>query len=59
MGTSQPIYIARPAEKGSMSLEETIDTQRLVRDFSPESISRSQLSKILQASSDTLKGFDT
>jgi len=47
MTTSQPIYLPPPSQKGSISLEEAIAKRRSVRDFTPESISQSQLSQIL------------
>ena len=49
MGTSQPgaSYLPSPSQKGIMSLEEAIARRRSVRDFTPESISQSQLSQIL------------
>ncbi len=64
MGTSQPtpIYLPSPGEKGGMSLGEAFVRRRSVRDFSPESISRSQLSQILQAAagiSNTASGYRT
>ena len=49
MTTSQPIYLPPPSQKGSVSLEEAIAKRRSVRDFTPESISQSQLSQILWA----------
>ena len=49
MTTSQPIYLPPPSQKGSISLEEAIAKRRSVRDFTPESISQSQLSQILWA----------
>jgi len=48
MGNSQ-IHLPPPSQKGSLSLEETIARRRSVRDFSPQSISQSQLSQILWA----------
>jgi SagB-type dehydrogenase family enzyme len=48
MGISQPIHLP-PSQKGSVSLEEAIARRRSVRDFTPESISQSQLSQILWA----------
>ncbi len=48
MGNSQ-IHLPPPSQKGSVSLEEAIARRRSVRDFTPESISQSQLSQILWA----------
>lgn len=44
-----PIYLPPPSQQGVMSLEEAIARRRSVRDFTPESISQSQLSQILWA----------
>jgi len=55
MGNSQ-IHLPPPSQKGSLSLETAIARRRSVRDFTPESISQSQLSQILwvtQGISDT------
>ncbi len=51
MGINQPaqIHLPPPSQKGSLSLEEAIARRRSVRDFTPESISQSQLSQILWA----------
>ncbi len=51
MDDSQPaqIYLPSPSQKGGLSLEEAIARRRSVRDFTPESISQSQLSQILWA----------
>ncbi len=43
------IYLPSPNQKGNISLEETIARRRSVRDFTPQPISRSQLSQILWA----------
>ena len=64
MGASQPvqIYLPSPSQKGIMSLEEAIARRRSVRDFTPESISQSQLSQILwsaQGISNTSSGYRT
>ncbi len=48
---NNPIHLLPPAEKGGMSLEEAVARRRSIRDFSPEAISRSQLSQILWAAS--------
>ena len=48
MGNSQ-IHLPPPSQKGSVSLEEAIARRRSIRDFTPESISQSQLSQILWA----------
>jgi SagB-type dehydrogenase family enzyme len=48
MGNSQ-IHLPSPSQKGSVSVEEAIARRRSVRDFTPESISQSQLSQILWA----------
>lgn len=45
----EPIYLPPPSKKGSISLEEAIARRRSVRDFTPEPISRSELSQILWA----------
>ncbi|MCL0046379.1 SagB/ThcOx family dehydrogenase [Dehalococcoidales bacterium] len=44
---SNQIYLPPPNQKGIMSLEEAIARRRSIRDFTPESISQSQLSQIL------------
>jgi SagB-type dehydrogenase family enzyme len=51
MGINQPAQISLPPpfQKGSVSLEEAIARRRSVRDFTPESVSQSQLSQILWA----------
>jgi len=51
MGGSQPaqIYLPPPSQKSNVLLEEAIAKRRSVRDFTPESISQSQLSQILWA----------
>ena len=64
MGINQPaqIYLPPPSQKGSVSLEEAIARRRSVRDFTPESISQSQLSQILWATqgiSDTRERYRT
>ncbi|MFC2016302.1 SagB/ThcOx family dehydrogenase [Chloroflexota bacterium] len=64
MSASQPgpIYLPSPGEKGSMSLEEAIAQRRSIRNFTPDPISRSQLSQILQATggiSATSSGYRT
>ena len=64
MGINQPaqIYLPPPSQKGSVSLEEAITRRRSVRDFTPESISQSQLSQILwvaQGISDTRGEYRT
>jgi len=46
---SSQIHLPPPSQKGSLSLEEAIARRRSVRDFTPESISQSQLSQILWA----------
>lgn len=43
------IHLPPPSQTGSLLLEETIARRRSVRDFSPQSISKSQLSQILWA----------
>jgi SagB-type dehydrogenase family enzyme len=48
-GQPAQIYLPPPSQKGSISLEEAIARRRSVRDFTPESISQSQLSQILWA----------
>ena len=56
------IYLPSPSQKGIMSLEEAIARRRSVRDFTPESISQSQLSQILwsaQGISNTSSGYRT
>ena len=42
-------YLSLPSQQGTMSLEEAIAKRRSIRDFTPESISQSQLSQILRA----------
>ncbi|MDI6815254.1 MAG: nitroreductase family protein, partial [Dehalococcoidales bacterium] len=64
MGNSQPaqIYLPPPSQKGIMSLEEAIARRRSIRDFTPQPISRSQLSQILgaaQGKSDTRGRYRT
>ena len=51
MANSQPIpiYLPPSSQKGTISLEEAIARRRSIRDFTPESISQSQLSQILWA----------
>ncbi len=44
-----PILLPSPAQRGTRSLEEAIAQRRSVRDFTPDSISQSQLSQILWA----------
>ena len=44
-----PIYLPKPSQKGSVSLEEAIAWRRSVRNFSPEPINQAQLSQILWA----------
>ncbi len=46
---NNPIHLPPPAQKGIISLEESIVRRRSVRDFSLEPISRFQLSQILWA----------
>lgn len=46
---SSQIHLPPPSQTGSLSLEEAIARRRSVRDFSPQSISQSQLSQILWA----------
>ena len=56
------IYLPSPSQKGIMSLEEAIARRRSVRDFTPQPISRSQLSQILwsaQGISDTSGKYRT
>ncbi len=49
MGQPTRIRLPSPSEKGGISLEEAIARRRSVRDFTPESVSQSQLSQILWA----------
>ena len=51
MGISQPaqIHLPSPSREGSMPLEEAIARRRSIRHFTPDSLSRSQLSQILWA----------
>jgi len=51
MGSSRQkqIYLPPPSQKGNISLEDAINRRRSVRDFTPESLSQSQLSQILWA----------
>jgi len=48
MSTGQ-IYLPPPAQKSAISLEEAIARRKSIRDFTPEPLSRSQLSQILWA----------
>ena len=57
-----PIHLPSPSQKGIVSLEEAIARRRSVRDFTPEPLSRSQLSQILwsaQGISNTSSGYRT
>ena len=45
----KPLHLPPPSQKGSISLEETINRRRSVRDFTDEPLSQSQLSQILWA----------
>ncbi len=59
-GQPAPIYLSPPRQKGSVSLEEAIARRRSVRDFTPEPLSRSQLSQVLwaaQGSTDASRGL--
>jgi len=49
MSQPTPIYLPPPGQKSSLTLEEAIARRRSVRDFSPQPISRLQLSQILWA----------
>ena len=51
MSTEQPttIYLPPPIQKGETSLEEAIARRKSIREFTPETISQSQLSQILWA----------
>ena len=51
MSINQPaqIQLPSPSQKGGMSLEEAIAERRSIRDFTPEPLSRLQLSQILWA----------